>query len=248
MKKKLAYGFLDESPGLSDKALFFCVDIISTSRETNQNLKKILKRTRKRIVRKKLKSLPELKFHNSNERTRKFVLKEIAKQDVKSVVLIIDKQKRKVKETPANYGTVVGATIAEFLSTYPVLSLTVDKKYTSKKQEEEFLKVTQETVSKLATGGANVFFNAPVDSQKESIVQLADFVAGAFNVKYNQGKDHYAKIINDKVKIEKVLKWGRIEKKNSQPLSSDSHQSGWIKTVLLPSRNIRPYSTILHIV
>lgn len=217
MKKSLVYGFLDESPSLHDKAFFFCVNIVSTNKKTNKKLQKILKRARNRILKKKLKSLPELKFYNSNEKTRLFILSELAKQDVKIVVIIIDKERRRVKDTPINYGIVVGATVAKFLSIYPNLSLTVDKKYTSRKQEEEFLQASQETINKLATRGTNVFFNPPVNSQRESIVQLADFVAGAFNFKYNRKDNHYTEIIKDKVKVEKVIKWTKLKKRIVNP-------------------------------
>ena len=170
-----------------------------------------------KIVKKKLKSLPELKFHNSDERTRKFVLKEISKQNISIVVCIIDKEGRRVADTPINYGIVVGTTIAEFLTVYPNLSLTVDKRYTNSKQQEEFQQAAQETINKFSKKGTTIFFNSPVDSRKESIVQLADFVAGAFNVKYNQDKDHYAKIVKDKVKIEKVFKWTKLKKRIANP-------------------------------
>jgi len=217
MKKNLVYGFLDESPSLHDKTFFFCVDIVSTTKKTNKKLQKILKKARKRIVKKKLKSVSELKFYHSNEKTRFFILSELAKQDVEIVVLIIDKQKRRIKDTPSNYGIVVGAAVAELLSIHPALSLTVDKKYTSKNQQKEFQQASQETINKLVIKRASVFFNPPVDSQKESVVQLADFVAGAFHFKYNRQDDHYAKIIKNKIKIEKVMKWTELKKRIVNP-------------------------------
>ena len=81
MKKDLVYGFLDESPNLCDKNFFFCVNIISTSKKAAKKLQKILKMTRKTIVKKKLSSLPELKFYHSDKRTKTFVLSKLAKQD-----------------------------------------------------------------------------------------------------------------------------------------------------------------------
>lgn len=216
IKRRLAYGFLDESPSLHDKAFFFCVDIISTSEETNKKLQRIPKRARERIVRKKLKSLGEIKFNNSNEKTRLFVLSEIAKQNIDIVILVINKQKRRVKDTPVNYGIVVGAIVAEFLTIHPALSLTIDKKYTNKKQQEKFQKASQEVINKLAPKGT-VFFNPPVDSAGESIVQLADFVAGAFNFKYNREDTHYAEIIKERVKREKVVRWTELKKRIVNP-------------------------------
>ena len=78
MNNNLVYGFLDESPSFRDEAFFFCIDILSTSEKTNKRLQGILRRARKRVVKKKLRSLSEIKFNNSDERRRKFILSEIA--------------------------------------------------------------------------------------------------------------------------------------------------------------------------
>ncbi|MBI4079332.1 MAG: DUF3800 domain-containing protein [Candidatus Levybacteria bacterium] len=217
MNSNLVYGFLDESPALSDDVLFFCVDIVSTSDKTNKQLQNIIKRARKRVVKKKLKSLSEIKFHDSDERTRIYVLKEIAKYNVKIIAVIIDKQGRVVKDTPLNYGIAVGTTIAEMLSVYPVLNLTLDKKFTKGEQEVEFLKYAQETVEKLAPKNKSVVFNPPKDSKQDSLLQLTDFVAGAIQAKYNNKDNHYVEIIQDKIVVEKMIKWTKLKKRIVNP-------------------------------
>lgn len=217
MTKQLVYGFLDESSSLHDKAFFFCVDIISTSEKTNKQLQNILRKARRKIVKKKLKSLTELKFYNSDEKTRVFVLTELAKQDVSIFALTVDKEGRRVDDTPENYGMVVGATIAELLEKFPSLSLTVDKKYTSLKQQDEFLQTSQETINKIGPKGSFVSFNPPADSRRDSLVQLADFVAGAMNFKYNQQDSHYAEIIEKKTVVDKVEKWTELKKRIVKP-------------------------------
>lgn len=217
MRRNVVYGYLDESPSLRDEAFFFCVDILSTSDRTNKRLKNILKRARKKVLKKKLKSLSEIKFYNSDERTRTYILSEIAEYDVRVVVLVVDKEKRRVKDTPFNYGIVAGATVAEFLSVYPALNLTMDKKFTNDEQEREFLRITQETIQTLVPTGKNIFFNPPKDSKKESLLQLADFAAGAMNFKYNQHDNHYADIIKDKIVVEKVVKWTKLKKRIVNP-------------------------------
>lgn len=218
MPQGLSYGFLDESPSLSDNTLFFCVDIVSTSDKTNKKLQNIIKRARKKIVKKSLKSTKELKFHTSDEKTRVYVLSQIAKEDVTIVAIAVDKEGRRVKDTPKNYGTIVGAAIAETATLFPALNLTVDKKFPSA-QEREFIFEAQRAAQLLAKKktGLNLSLNAPVDSETESRVQLADFVAGALNVKYNSGDDHYVEIVKSKIKIEKVLKWTEIKKRIVNP-------------------------------
>lgn len=219
MRVGLAYGFLDESPSLSDTSLFFCVDIISTNDKTNKRLKNIVKRARKRIVKKKLKHTKELKFHTSDEKTREFVLTEIAKEDVVIVAVAIDKEGRRIKDTPQNYGIVVGSAIAETASLFPLLNLTVDKKFTAPAQEQKYIAEAQKTAQLLVDrkGSLNLAFNAPVDSMADSNVQLADFIAGALNMKYNGKDEHYVEIIKLKIKIEKVLKWTEIKKRIVNP-------------------------------
>lgn len=217
MNKIVAYGFLDESPALSDQELFFCIDIIATDDKTNKHLRNIIKRARKRTVKKKLKSVSEIKFHGSDERTRIYVLKEIVKQKVKIVVVVIDKEKRVIKDTPLNYGISVGAAIAESLYVYPVLNLTLDKKFTKEGQEAELLKYAQETVEKLAPKNKSVVFNPPKDSKQDSLLQLADFVAGAMQAKYNNKDVHYAEIIKGEIVVEKVVKWTRLKKRIVNP-------------------------------
>ena len=118
MNSNLVYGFLDESPSLNDKTFFFCVDILSTSDRINKKLRNILKKTRKRIIKKKLKSVPELKFHTSDEKTRVFVLSQIAQHDVKIVVLVVDKEGRRVEDNPSNYGMVIGTTLVNTFLLY----------------------------------------------------------------------------------------------------------------------------------
>ena len=160
MEKQIVSGFLDESPSLHDKAYFFCVDILTTTEEIKNNLRKIIKNARQKIVKKKLKSLTEIKFNNSDEKTRIYVLKEIAKWKVDIIVYVIDKENRRVDDTPENYGIVVGGAITESLRLGSAIKLTADKKYTSFKQQNEFLTAAQNTISRLFPTGANVFFNS----------------------------------------------------------------------------------------
>lgn len=217
MTNEPAYGFLDESPALSDSVLFFCVNIISTSDRTNKQLQKIIKKARKRIVKKKIRSLSEIKFHDSEEKIRLYVLREIAKQDVKIIAIAVDKEGRKVNDTPQNYGAVVGIAIAEFLSFYPALNITLDKKFTKDEQVAEFLRVAQNTVQLLSPLNTSVVFNPPVDSKSESLIQLADFVAGALQTKYNQRDGHYFEVIATKIVRVKVIKWTELKKRIVKP-------------------------------
>jgi hypothetical protein len=217
MDTTITYGFLDESSSLSDKPFYFCVTILTTGEKANTRLQNIIKRARKKIVKKKLKSLSEIKFYNSDEKTRVFILTELTKMNVEIIAVAVDKEGRRVKDTPTNYGFIVGATAAEALRIHPVLNLTMDKKFTSRKQEEECMAETQKATHILAKGKTSVSFNPPVDSTKDSLIQLADFVAGALNFKYNNNDDHYLVIVQEKITVEKVMKWTEIKKRIVTP-------------------------------
>lgn len=217
MNTQLVYGFLDESPSLSDKNYFFCVGVLSTHEKKNKQLAGILKDARRRVIKKRLKSLAELKFHTSNERIKTFVLSRIVKQDVKLAAFVVDKEGRRVTDNPINYGLVIGAAIAEFSLICPALSLVVDKRYTSTKEEQEFARVCQETINLLAPSGVSIFFNPPRDSMAESLLQLADFIAGAMNSKYNQKTGRYVDLIQDRLVIEKVVKWTDLKRRIAEP-------------------------------
>lgn len=217
MPSSLVYGFLDESSSLPSKDLFFCVDIVVSDEKVSKLLSDILTRARKRIIKKKLKTLTEIKFYHSDERTRSYILSQIATTDVEIVVLIVDKKGRKVADTPENYGIVVGVAIAEVLKLHPRLELTVDKKFTNPDQQENFIRESEKTAIKLTQKGMSLIFNTPADSKRNRQVQLADFVAGAFNSKYNKNDNHYFEIIKEKIKTEKVVNWSDIKKRMVKP-------------------------------
>lgn len=179
--------------------------------------KELLKKRENELLRKKLKSVSEIKFHDSDEKTRLYVLQELAEQEIEIVVLVADKEGKKVKDNPENYGIIVGAAVAELLKIHPALNLTVDKKFTNTEEEGEFIRESQSVAIKLAPKGVSVSLNSPVDSKRDRQVQLADFVAGAFNSKYNRKDCHYTEIIKNKVKVEKVVKWVDIKKRMVKP-------------------------------
>lgn len=218
MGKNLVYGFLDESPSLSDNAFFFCVDIVASDVRTNSQLRKIIKNARRKIVKKKLKQLSELKFYNSDDKTRFYILSQIAKFSVEIIVIILDKERRRISDTPENYGIVVGVAVSELLKFHDSLSLTIDKKFTNPKFQNDFFQHCQKTINILMSSkNKSVFFNPPVDSRRDSNVQLADFVAGAFNAKYNKNELKYYEIIKNKIKIKKLVKWTEIKKRIMNP-------------------------------
>lgn len=211
----LVYGFLDESPSLTSRDFFFCVSIVVTKEQTNKQIADIFTRAHKKLLGKKTKFLGEIKFNNSSDKIRLYVLEELAKIDVQIVALIIDKSKRQIKDSPENYGLAVGAAIIPLAKLYPSISLTLDKHYTNSGQEKEFMNQVQETISSTKNLSAKIFFNPSVDSSRSVMIQMADFVAGALNKKYNFGDEQFIDLVKSKIKIEKKWLWTQLKRRTA---------------------------------
>lgn len=210
MSNDLIYGFLDESPSLHDKAYFFCVGILLTSGPNEKHYKSLFKRVREKILNRKLKKVPEIKFSDSTDQVRKKVLEAITKLPIKAVVFVVDTDGRRVADTPENYGIVIGFSIVEVLKLYKTLILTVDKKFTNPKDHAEVEKVALKVISKKAEKGI-LDFKTHAESHKNSLLQIADFIAGTFHYKYNLKDDTYWKMIKYLIIEEKVEDWMKMK-------------------------------------
>jgi len=211
------FAFLDESSTLDGGSKFFCVAIVASNTGVIRNLQKIIRRIRGKTSNKKMKNLPELKFNNSNEKTRNQVLTELGEQNVHFLIFAVDKQGRRVENNPLNYGIVIGSTAVELLKIYPTASLTVDKHFTRPVQENEFRETVLNVVAKLAPSDSKLLLNKSADSQVEVGVQMADFVAGAVNACYNSKNSSYLEIIRTKIEKEICEKWVEIKRRAIKP-------------------------------
>ncbi|GEM_PF-4902757 len=206
MSSDLVYGFLDESQNLQDEGSFFSVVIILTTSPYQKAYQSIFKRTRKNILKRKEKEVPELKFTHSTHQVRVKILKAISKRAISVSAFIVDKIGRRIPDTPENYGVVVGFAVSEVLKKYPVIILTVDKKYTRPSAQDEVEKATLKVVGKISKKGV-LQFKEHADSKTNSILQMADYVAGAISYKYNQNDESYWEIVKDLIEQEKVESW-----------------------------------------
>lgn len=210
MSDDLAYGFLDESPNLTDKASFFSVVIVLTTDQNEKNYQSIFKRIRKNELKGKKKDIPELKFASSTDRVRTKTLQAISKRSIKVSAFVIDKTGRRIPDTPENYGIVVGFAVSGALKRHPVIILTVDKKYTKPQDQEEVEKTTLKVVGKVSKKGV-LQFKEHADSKSNSILQIADFIAGAISYKYNLKDNTYSKIIGNLIEQEELESWPNIK-------------------------------------
>lgn len=210
MSDNLTYGFLDESPNLQDKSSFFSIVIILSTNPDEKSYRSIFKRIRKNVLKKKAKEVPELKFANSTHQVRQKVLKAISKRSIKISAYILDKEGRRIPDTPENYGIVAGFAVSEALKKYPVIVLTFDKKYTKPKDQEEVEKTALKVVAKVSKKGV-LQLKEHADSKTNSILQMADYVAGAISFKYNLNDENYWEIIKDLIEQENKGSWTDIK-------------------------------------
>lgn len=204
----ISYGFLDESPTLSRPVRYFIIALITTSNPHAASFRRILKRARRRLG-KTRRVLGELKFDKSDERTRRFVLGELSKHsEIEVAVTVVDKVGRQVPDNPEHYGMVVGQAAVDFMKRLPRFDLTVDKRYTNPKQETQF----RRTVLRIATTVTGAAFGlTTLQSEREPLLQLADFAAGVFHRKYNFGDTWFADLIAGRVVSEKVYEWPTLK-------------------------------------
>lgn len=210
MKDDLTYGFLDESPNLKDQAFFFCVAILLPDNPNPAHYQHIFKKIRQRELKKKKKQISEIKFSNSSPQIKRKVLELISKEKVTVYAFIVDREYRRVIDSPENYGIVMGFAVGEVLKDCHTLILIPDKKYTKLTDQAELDRTTLKVVSKISRDGA-LMLKEPAESKTNSIIQVVDFIAGSLNFKYNREDDTYWQIIKDLVVKEKIESWTKLK-------------------------------------
>ena len=88
--------------------------------------------------------------------------------------------------------------------------MTPDKKFVKPSATAQYVDTAVEVAANKVPTGFLVI-KEPADSQRESLIQLADFVVGAISYKYNRDDDYYYKIIRKKIVSEKLVRWKDIK-------------------------------------
>lgn len=212
--------YLDESGNLADDLPYTIAATVGGDRAVRKKLSRIPKKVRQRIMDKKLSQVPELKFHDSTEQIRERFLKYLVKYDPEIFALSLDKEGRQVEDSPKNYGIVVGELVRRVISSVEEgrIDLTLDKKYTKPKDRrrlEEFIRFTL----------GEEDFNLSIrhrEGEAENLLQVADFVAGAFLRRFAFEEPKYYKIFSDAVLSEVTISWtklkARIERRKRKDL------------------------------
>lgn len=204
---------IDEAATLPDpKDRFVIIAAVVTKRA--HGLEKIIISARKRIPfkgkRKKERKTSELKFYTAGDKTRKFILQEIAKRKIKIFVLIVDKKGRRIADNPENYGLLVAKLLLKITRKLKrrINLILVDQHFDSAEKRGRFKDIIEKVVGR----PLNLF---QVDSLEDKRINLADFVAGAPLADVTGKNKEFKEIIKSKIVVELKISWQDIARKKS---------------------------------
>lgn len=199
--------FIDESGTLADPKDRFVV-FAGVFSANPQSLTKLIPKARKRVPpKKKLKRerlVSEFKFRSVGNSTKERILKELASLDVKLFVFVLDKERRKVEDTPENYGLLIFMLLKQVFRKEVVNKIVIDRHFNQAEKRQE---LTDRLINLL---GKEVEISH-VDSLIDSRVDLADFVAGAVLKSARDGIDHFQDLIKPNITSFKVSKWKELK-------------------------------------
>lgn len=208
----MRYALIDESGRLHDPRDRILV-ISAVVAPTLVGLDKIITKARERIPAKgkrRRERLSEIKFSFCGDKTRKFVLGELVQKDIKIYSIIIDKQGRKIIDSPKNFSLVISKVLEKPLKDNPGLNhILIDRHFTFTTQRERFNDFLRGEVRREV-------FVEHLDSLQNPVISLADFVASAVRYHYVRGDKRFADIIGEKVVEEKFFTWKQIKSHSQQ--------------------------------
>lgn len=152
--------------------------------------------------RKKEKLIKEFKFHYVGDITRRKVLEEIASNDIKIYILIVDKMGRKIQDSPENYGKLIKNLSSYLIRKEIPKEILIDKHFGNRSD-------TQELQSILDSINHQIEFKQ-VDSIADPRIDLADFIAGAILRKLRINDETFYNIFFHKITLIKNKKWNKL--------------------------------------
>jgi hypothetical protein len=145
-----------------------------------------------------------MKAAHSKEKTIRWILEAIAREEVEIVAVVLDK--RGIVKSPKDpedlYRKAVVKAIRLCVERWPWLKVTLDKRYTHEYLRQKLEWQIRERIADIK--GQAVMIHQ-VDSMRAKGLQAVDHVAWAFWQKYQRGDESYYQIIKDKVIAEEVI-------------------------------------------
>lgn len=214
MSKQTAYIYQDESGSLADPA--GTVVIIALVAVLDPwSLRFITKKVYKNFLAKKGKKYKnrgrkEFKYITALPPERKKVLTILKDKEVKIFALVIKKGKKKIDDSPLNYGIslleILSVLFAYYQKQNLQFELILDKHYTKKEQLKEL-----ESIIKIVLPiGVKPEHQ---DSRSSPFIALADFVAGALRDEFVKNNSDLSSIIAEKIVVKEKVLWTDLKRK-----------------------------------
>jgi len=188
----MKYIFLDESGELGfDKksSKFFVITLLACDEKELPQLRRIIKKVRRKIIKKKLKKFPELKGNNSNDKIRFEILQRVVKTKSEIFTVVLDKKKvyeylKEKKDKLYNY--LSNLILNECSFDTKNICLIVDKSKSKRSLRDDFnnhlrFKLKDKMIS------CNLIIKHE-NSHNEPCLQVLDFISWAIFGKYEQNK------------------------------------------------------------
>lgn len=203
----MRYALIDESGRLYDpRDRILVISVIVTP--TLVGLDRIIAKARERSPAKgkrRRERLSEIKFSFCGDKTREYILRSLSRKDVKIYNLIVDKQGRRITDSPENFSLLISTVLKQPLRDNPNLDhILIDRHFTFVTRRERFNDSLGRRI------GREVFVGH-LDSLQNPVISLADFVAGAVRYHYARDDDRFKKIIREEITEEKTLSWRKIK-------------------------------------
>ncbi len=202
---KIVTIFLDESGDLGKSGSpTFTIALLSTSNA--MDIKRIIKKTKQRKLKRHKRDIPELKANSSSPKIRKYVLRAIAACDCEINCIIVDKKKifdYLFKNKNKLYNYVCGILMEELNPNISKIDLIIDKKDSKKLLREDFNQYIRQRL--IEYGITCQLEIAHLNSYEHQGLQAIDFVAWAIQRKETTGEDTYFMILEPKIKTIKRL-------------------------------------------
>jgi len=198
--------FLDESGELGfnfnkSSTRFFTITLLVCGVKEEQELQRVIKKIRGRVLRKELKKSNEIKWNNSSEKIKKRIFKRIEKIDFEVFTIILDKSKvydylKSKKHKLYNY---LSNLIITECTIDGKFELIVDRSKNKRSLRDDFDNYIRNNLRRECS---NLLIQH-TDSKSNGGLQVLDFISGAIFNKYEFKNLEYYNRIKDRITTEK---------------------------------------------
>jgi hypothetical protein len=194
--------FMDESGDLGPYGSpYFTIVFVDTL--LPELLERIVKKTRDRVLERKMNEITELKANKSSPRVRKYILQQISElPDLEIHYIAIEKKKilphlYNAKNRLYNY---IAGLLAKKIPMPESIEVLIDKKDTNQLLRDDFDKYLTKKIHE--TNPATQIHIKHLPSQNHKGLQAIDYIAWAINRKYSFGQDDYYDLIKNKIRTQ----------------------------------------------